>query len=50
MEWVGNEVREVGGESFGAEKGVEKSLSKGRGCVFDSSPKWLQRSHLELMH
>jgi hypothetical protein len=33
MEWAGNEVREVGGENFGAKKGAEKSLGRGRGCV-----------------
>jgi len=32
-------VREVGGENFGAKKGVEKSMGRGRGCVFGSSPK-----------
>jgi len=32
-------VKEVGGENFGAEKGAEKSLGRGRGCVFGSSPK-----------
>jgi hypothetical protein len=42
MEWVGNEVKEVGGENFGIEKGVEKSLGRGKGCVFGSSPKWLE--------
>jgi len=38
---VGNEVREVGGENFGTEKGAEKSLGRGRGCVSGSSPKQL---------
>jgi hypothetical protein len=45
---VGNEAREVGGESFGAEKGAEKFLGKGRGCVLGSSPKWLEQPHPEL--
>jgi hypothetical protein len=35
-------------ENFGAEKGAEKSLSRGRGCVFDSSSKRLEQSHPEL--
>jgi hypothetical protein len=35
-------VREVRGEIFGAEKRVEKSMGMGRGCVFGSSPKWLE--------
>ncbi len=53
---MGNEVREVGGgrwvggESFGAEKGAEKFLGKGRGCVFGSSPKRLEQPHPELVH
>jgi hypothetical protein len=39
---MGNEVkeigrREVGGKIFEAKKGAEKSLSRGRRCVFDSS-------------
>jgi hypothetical protein len=50
MEWVRNEVREVGGENFGTKKGAEKSLGRGRGCVFDSSPKWLEQPHPELVH
>ncbi len=28
---------------MGAEKGAEKSLGRGRGCVFGSSPKWLEQ-------
>jgi len=43
-------VREVGRENFGVEKGAEKSLSRGRGCVFGSSPKELERPHPELVH
>jgi len=49
-------VREVGGgryvgrENFGAEKGAEKSLGRGRGCVFGSSPKQLERPHPKLVH
>jgi hypothetical protein len=43
-------MREIGGENFGAEKKVEKSLGRGRGCVFGSSPKRLERPHLELVH
>ncbi len=42
MEWARNEVREVGGEIFGAAKGAEKSMGRGRGCVFGSSPKRLE--------
>jgi hypothetical protein len=42
-----NEVREVGGENFGAEKRAEKSLGRGRGCVFRSSP---EQPHPELVH
>ncbi len=33
-----------------AEKGAEKSLDRGRGHVFGSSPKWLEQPHLELVH
>ncbi len=47
---MGNEVREVGRENFEAEKGTEKSLGRGRGCVFDSSPKQLELPHPELVH
>jgi hypothetical protein len=36
--------------NFGAEKGAEKSLGRGRGCVFGSSPKQLEWPHPELMH
>jgi len=39
---VGNEVKEVGGENFGVENGAKKSLGRGKGCVFGSSPKWLE--------
>jgi hypothetical protein len=35
-------VKEVGGENFGAKKEVEKSLGKGRVCVFCSSLKQFQ--------
>jgi hypothetical protein len=35
MEWV-------------EKKGAEKSLGRGRGCVFGSSPKWLEQPHLNL--
>jgi hypothetical protein len=31
-------------------RGTEKSLGKGRGCGFGSSPKWLERPHHELVH
>jgi hypothetical protein len=41
---------EVGGENFGAKKGVEKSLGRARGCVFGSSPKWLEWLHSELVY
>ncbi len=34
MEWAGNEVREVGGKKFGAEKGAEKSLGRKRMCFW----------------
>jgi hypothetical protein len=50
-----NELREVGGggkvggENVGAEKGAEKSLGRGRGCVFGSSPKQLERPHPKLV-
>jgi len=30
--------------------GAEKSLGKGRGCVFGSSPKQLEQPHPELVH
>jgi len=43
-------VREVGGGNFGVEKKGEKSLGRGRGCVFDSSPKQLEQPHPELVH
>jgi hypothetical protein len=39
----------IGGENFGAKKGVEKSLGKGRGCVFGSSPKRFKQPHHELV-
>jgi len=35
--------RWVGGEIFGVEKGAEKSPSRGKGCVFGSFPKRLER-------
>jgi hypothetical protein len=40
----------VGGENFGAETGAEKSLGRGRGCAFGSSPKWFEQPHPELVH
>ncbi len=43
-------MKEVRGENFGAEKGAEKSLGKGRGCVFGSSPKRFEWPHPELVH
>jgi len=43
-------VRVVGGENFGVEKEAEKSLGRGRRCVFGSSPKQLERLHPELVH
>jgi hypothetical protein len=42
--------REVGGENFGAKKGAKKSMGRGKGCVFSSSPKRLEWPHLELVH
>jgi len=42
--------RGLGGENFGEKKGAEKSLGNGRGCVFGSSPKWLERPHPKLVH
>jgi hypothetical protein len=42
--------RLVRGENFGAEKKIEKTLGKGRGCVFGSSPKRLEWPHFELVH
>ncbi len=58
IEWAGNEVMEVwgGGEEvskrgkFWAKNGAEKSLGRGRGCVFGSSPKWFEQLHPELVH
>jgi hypothetical protein len=41
---------EVTRKNFGVEKRVEKSLSKGRGWVFGSSPKRLERPHPKLVH
>jgi len=35
-------VRQVGGEKFGAEKRVEKTLGSGNGCISGSSPKRLE--------
>ncbi len=43
-------MREVGGKIFGAEKGAEKSLGRGKGCVFGSSPKRFERPHPGLVH
>jgi len=43
-------VREVRRENLGAEKGAGKSLGRGRGCVFVSSPKRLERPHPEQVH
>ncbi len=56
-----NEMRKKWGEGgrreevdrrgkFWGKEGAEKSLGKGRGCVFSSSPKWLQWPHPELVH
>jgi hypothetical protein len=42
--------REVGKGNFGIQKGVEKSLGMGKGCVFYSSPKRLERPHPKMMH
>ncbi len=50
VEWTRNEVGEVRGNNFGAEKGAEKSLGRGRGRVFGSSPKRLEQPHSELVH
>jgi hypothetical protein len=47
---VGNEVREVARENFGIEKGAEKSMGRGKGCVFGSSPKQLEQPHPKLVH
>jgi hypothetical protein len=35
---------------LGQRRGTEKSLGKGIGCVFGSSPKLLERPHPELLH
>jgi hypothetical protein len=43
-------VKEVGGENFGVKKRAEKSLGRGRGCGFGSSPKWFEWPHPELVH
>jgi hypothetical protein len=45
-------VKEVGGGEVGRREnfGAKKSLGKGRGCVFGSSPKQFERLHLELVH
>jgi hypothetical protein len=37
-------------ENFGTKKGTEKSLGRGRGYVFGSSPKRLEQPHFELVH
>jgi hypothetical protein len=59
MEWAGNEVKEVerrGGGSrsegkiLGQRRGLKNPFGKGRGCVFGSSPKWLEWPHPELVH
>jgi hypothetical protein len=42
--------RYVGGENFGVEKGPEKSLGRGRGWVFDSYTKRLERPYPQLVH
>jgi len=42
--------REVGKGNFGVEKRAEKSLGMGKGCIFYSSPKQLERPHPEMMH
>ncbi len=42
--------REAGEKKFGAKKGAEKSLGSGRGCVFGSSPKQLDRPHPKPVH
>jgi len=47
---VGNEVKEGGRKDFGAKKGSEISMGKGRGWVFGSSTKQLEWLHLQLMH
>jgi len=46
----GSRRGEVGRENFGAEKGAEKSLGRGRGCVFGSSSKQLEWPCPELVH
>jgi len=39
----------VGGKNFGVEKRLAKPKTLGRGgCVFGSSPKWLERPHPQL--
>jgi len=43
-------VREIRGEIFGAKTGANKSLGRGRGCVFGSSLKQLEQPHPELVH
>jgi len=35
---------------LGQRRGAEKSLGRGRGCVFGSSPKRLEWPHPELVH
>jgi hypothetical protein len=46
----GGKKGEVGRREFWGREGAEKSLGKGRGCVFGSSPKWLKQPHHELVH
>jgi hypothetical protein len=37
-------------EKFWGKKGAEKSMGRGRGCVFGSSPKQVEQPHPELVH
>jgi len=50
MEKARNEVREVGGEKFGAEKKAKKNPRKGKRMCFGPSPKRLERPHPKLVH
>jgi hypothetical protein len=43
-------MKDVGGENFGVEKEAEKSLGRGKRCVFGLSPKQLEQPHPELVH
>jgi len=45
-----NEVREVGGEKFGAEKKAKKNPREGKRMCFGPSPKRLERPHPKLVH